>query len=243
MSSALLSLMLLAQVGGTPPQGQKSLAEPFKDILPTFGLNTQTELQSRAEITRRALIYREEFLVSQQAKRWPDTLGLFLSRADYARMKGNTIFGYWWATPNFVWKPEWKAVSFTAPKGLHQSSRMIQPRAWDKAMEMLAAQKGLTLSPSAPVKITGAVVGATIDPVADHTRGFMTLCEWRVETPGGGLLVYRYAVMKPTLGGAIGGNLAWIVSYARGLDGKPKQFGKFQISGTGKGLSDGPKKR
>lgn len=242
MASPVLALLLLAQMAQAP-QSQKSMAEPFKDILPTFGLDLTKEMKSRQEITKRALLHREEFLMSAQAKRWPDTLGLFLSRADYARMRGNTIFGYWWATPNFVWKPEWKAVSFVAPKGVHESSRIIQPRAWDKAMELYVKQKGLSLSATAPVKITGAVVGATTDPVADRTRGYMTLCEWRVQTPGGGLLVYRYGVMKPTLGGALGANLTWLLSFARGLDGQPKKVGNQELTGTGKDLSDGPKKR
>ena len=246
MNLALSALLLLAQLqGGTPPEpgDPKSLAEPFKDILATFGITPQAELQAREAILVRALGYREDFLNSEQVKRWPDTLGLFLTRADYARMKGNTIFGYSWATPNFLWKPEWKAVAFTAPKGVHESSQVIQTRAWDKAMAYVASQKGLTVSSTAPVKITGAVVGATTDPAADHCRGYVTLCEWRVETPAGGLLVYRYGVMKPTLGGAIGANLAWILAYARGIDGQPRQFGKFQIPGTLGRVSDGAKKR
>lgn len=242
MSGTLLLALLLTQAAPAAPQ--RSMVEPFKDILPSFGLSTEKEKSLRSEAAKRALLAQEEFLMSAQAKRWPDTLSLFLGRADYARMQGNTIMGYWWVSPNFLWKREWKGVYFNAPKGVHESSKPIQPEAWTKAMDLIGNKRGLALlSSSAPIKISGAVVGAVLNPKEDKTRGFATICEWRIQSPGGGELVYRYAVMKPTLGGAIGANLDWVLTFAQGIDGVPKKFGKFVIPGTAKGLNDGPAKR
>ena len=241
MNPMVLATLAMAQIAMLQGKGG-SIAAPYASVLPSFGLNAQSEQQARADMTRRALTYRECFLDSQQARKHADTLGLFLSRAEYAKMHGNVIFGYWWASPGFVWKPEWRKLAFVAPKGVHESSRPIQPQAWNKAMEFTAARRGLTITSSAPIKITGAVVGAILDPAKEHQRGYATICEWKIQSPKGGVLLYRFGILKPSLGGAIGANLEWVVNYARAIDGTPKQPGAIPAAGTAREFGYDPQK-
>ena len=235
MSLALTSLLLLAQVapaGG----GHKSLVEPFKVVLPAFKLNEKKVDDIQVGMTRQILLSREDFLNSQQAKAKPETLGLFFGRSEYSRMRGNAVAGYWWVSPKFIWKPDWKAVEFTAPKGVHPTSRQINPLAWNKAMEIFASQNGLSVGKS-PIRVTGAVVWAATSPGESQMRAPATVCEWRIQSPEG-VLIYRFGVMKPNLGAAILGNISWVMGFARGINGVPKNLGNGVVfSGTAKEMN------
>lgn len=238
---ALVASSLLGQ--GTAGEPNKSIADPYRFMFPTFNLTDEKEHHARTEMTRRTMLFREGFSNSQQAKLWPDTMGKFLGRKEYARMSGNTLIGYWWVSPNFLWKSEYKSIEFTAPIGVHPSSKAIQPAAWDKALQIYSGIRGWHVGGPAPIKITGAVVGATLDPKEDHTRGYATICEWRIQSPEGGELVYRYAVMKPSLGAAIGANLDWVLSFASSIDGQRKKVGNKEFIANAEGLNSVASKR
>ena len=235
IGGSLAALLLMAQFAPAPTKAP--LVEPFKNMLPNFNLTVDKTTKIQEDMTERVIATREPFLSSDQATKGPDTLGLFLGRGEYTRMRGNLFFGYWSVSPGFLWKPEWKTVAFTAPRGVHRTSKMINPLAWDKAMEIYAAQNGLKVGPS-PIRITGAVVQAVTDPANRGYRGYVTTCEWRIQSPTG-QLVYRFSIMKPTIGAAISGNLAWVLGFAHGIDGISKHYGRFVIPGTAKGLNSG----
>lgn len=156
---------------------------------------------------------REPFLGSREAERHPYSLSLFFRLADYRRLRGNPVYGYW-ADDGFRWtgtRVAWDGIEPVSP-----SARPIQRKAWNAAFAYVAKKHGLVIDSRAPIRVRGACIAAVSDPsLAEPNRG--VVLELRMESPSGRFW-YRFGMGKPTLEDAVGASLDWAVSFARTIN-------------------------
>jgi hypothetical protein len=156
---------------------------------------------------------REPFLVSREAERHPYSLGRFFLPADYRRLRGNPVYGYW-ADDGFRWtgtRVAWDGIEAVLP-----SAKPIKRRAWNAAFAHVARKHGLVIDRRAPIRVRGACIAAVSDPsVEEPNRG--VILELRMESPSGRFW-YRFGMGKPTLEDAVGASLDWAVSFARTIN-------------------------
>lgn len=182
--------------------------------------NHLTEAQEMA-FYKRIMIDREPFLASVEAKKYPQTMNHFFHHEEYKALQGNPALGYW-SIGQFAWPAGTVEVDFIPPKATNNETKAIKPLAWERAIAIIAAHHGLKIKAGAPIKITGAMVDATLVPTKDQHYCSL-VAEWRVDSPTGPLLIRRGSAKKG-LGDAIGANLDFVVGYAIGLgDGKNLQ--------------------
>lgn len=200
-----LSLVLQAQVLPAPRPAQRLSPSVQAGVSP----NNLTDAQKKA-ILQRLLFTKEPFLQSYEARMMPDTMGSFFHVAEYQTLAGNPGVGYYHADTGFSWTTP--AVAFVPFEPTTQKAKGIHSEAWMAAMQTIAARRGLTLDPHAPVHIVGACVFAHR---ADgrFPQSEVTI-EAVVESPGGKIL-FRRTEARPTLADAVGAALDFVVAFAR----------------------------
>ncbi len=156
---------------------------------------------------------RETFLDSDEFHSEPQSLYRFFDRKDYARLRGNPVLGYY-CPGGFRWtgnRVAWHGISPVTP-----DAAAVTSKAWDEAFRIIARKRNWTVDSKAPIRISGACVGAVLDPSQEEP--FRGVCiEVRVASPSGNLL-YRFSVAKPTIEEAVGAALDWVLCCAATLD-------------------------
>jgi hypothetical protein len=156
---------------------------------------------------------REPFLDSEEAHSEPQSLYRFLDRQDYAKLKGNPVLGYY-CPGKFKWtgnRVAWHGISPVTP-----DAATVTAKAWDEAFRIIARKRNWVIDPKAPIRVSGACVGAVLEPSSEEP--FRGVCiEVRVASPTGNLL-YRFSVAKPTIEDAVGAALDWVLCCAATLD-------------------------
>lgn len=150
------------------------------------------------------LAERRPYLESVEARsaEGRQTMGLFFGEADYRRLRGNPVFGYWYAG-SFKWNTDRIAWDGVVSKGA--SCAPITVRAWNLAFEYAARKRGLTIDPGSPYRMRGACVHAvvTASPSEPVTGVVM---EIRLDSPTGHFL-WRYSRANPSIEGAVGASI------------------------------------
>ena len=168
----------------------------------------------------------EPFLDSAEARSEPQSLYRFFNRADYAKLKGNPVLGYF-SRGGFRWAGD--RVAWLGIRPATPDATPISAKAWDAAFLYLARKRNWVVDAHAPIRISGACVGAVLEPSPDEPyRGVCV--EVRVASPQGTLL-YRFSVAKPAIEDAIGASLDWVLCCAGTFDqapGKEAQHGTPQ---------------
>lgn len=164
----------------------------------------------------RRLNEREPFAGSRDARLHGDSLGWFFRDPEYALLKGNPVFGYWYEG-QFRWTGV--RVAFDGIKPVGKSARQITERAWAAAFTYVARQNGWTIDKKAPIRVRGVCLGAVLDPGLDEPNRGVVL-ELRVDSPSGPFL-YRFGMGKPTIEDAIGASLDWALRFAALVNQKP----------------------
>lgn len=171
----------------------------------------------QAEPVIRRVLETEAFLSSDEARTEPQSLGLFFKRREYQMLRGNPILGYW-SESGFSWvgnKVAWQGITAGAP-----SCKPITEKAWNAAFSFVARKRGLVVDKSAPMKVSGACVGAVIEPTVKEPKRGVAL-EVRIDGPTGPLF-FRFGTGKATIEDAIGASLERLLAFAlrAGSDGK-----------------------
>ena len=161
---------------------------------------------------------KEAFLASAEAQAEPQSLYRFFDRKDYARLWGNPVLGYY-APGGFRWtgtRVAWHGISPVTP-----DATAVTAKAWDEAFRLIARKRHWVIDPKAPIRVSGACVGAVLEPSqAEPRRG--VCIEVRVASPTGTLL-YRFSLAKPTIADAVGAALDWVLCCAASLGQDPAQ--------------------
>lgn len=201
-----ISCLLLACTVAWPQEKSKEelLLEHFNPA------KTLTEKQ-RAAVLKRIFLDREAFRSSREYQTNPTTLGLYFKDADYRRLKGNPIVGYYAADPGFRWEDAEVTIHRIPSLGPH--TRVVTQRAWDAASAIVARKLNLNLVPNAKVHVYGASVYVHPKPTQD-VRAAQIVVEFRITSPNGTILLRRVG-NSPTLGDAIGSSLEFAITYAR----------------------------
>jgi hypothetical protein len=159
---------------------------------------------------------REPFLDSEEAHSEPQSLYRFFDRKDYAKLQGNPVLGYY-CPGRFKWtgiRVAWHGISPVTP-----DAAAVTSKAWDEAFHIIARKRNWVIDPRAPVRVSGACVGAVLEPSSEEP--FRGVCiEVRVASPTGNLL-YRFSVAKPTIEDAVGAALDWVLCFAATLNQDP----------------------
>jgi hypothetical protein len=156
---------------------------------------------------------REAFLDSAEFHGEPQSLYRFFERKDYAKLRGNPVLGYN-CPGRFRWvgkRVAWHGISPVTPE-----AAPITARAWDEAFRIVARKRGWVQDPRAPIRVSGACVGAVLAPGPGQPRRGVCI-EVKVASPTGTLL-YRFSVAKPTLEVAVGAALDWVLCCAVALE-------------------------
>ncbi len=157
---------------------------------------------------------RRPFLGSADAVAEKGSLYLFFKQAEYARLRGNGLLGYW-DTGAFKWSGDriaWDGVVTGAA-----SAKPISARAWRRSFDLATRRRGLVVDPKAPIRFEGSCVGAVVDPSSDEPVPGVVV-EVRVSGPSG-VLVYRLSLGKPTVEDAIGAAIDVILGFAQRVTG------------------------
>jgi hypothetical protein len=156
---------------------------------------------------------KECFLDSEEFHAEPQSLYRFFDRKDYARLWGNLVVGY--SCPGrFKWvgnRVAWQGIHPVTP-----DASPITAKAWDEAFRIIARERGWVIDPKAPIRISGACVGAVLEPSREQpNRGVCV--EVKVASPTGTLL-HRCSVAKRTVEDAVGAALDWVLCCAAAQD-------------------------
>ena len=155
---------------------------------------------------------KEAFLDSADAHSEPQSLYRFFDRKDYAKLLGNPVLGYYWPG-GFRWtgnRVAWHGIS-----PVTSDAAAVTAKAWDEAFKGIARKRNWLIDPKAPIRISGACVGAVME--TSREEPFRGVCiEVRVASPAGNLL-YRFSVAKPTIEDAVGAALDWVLCCAATL--------------------------
>lgn len=152
---------------------------------------------------------KESFLDSAEFHAEPQSLYRFFDRMDYAKLQGNPVLGY--SCPGrFRWvgsRVAWHGISPVTP-----DAAAVTAKAWDEAFRIVARKRNWGLDPRAPIRVSGACVGAVLEPTREAP--FRGVCiEVKVASPTGTLL-YRFSVAKPAIEDAVGAALDWVLCCA-----------------------------
>jgi hypothetical protein len=191
MLGAILSLALvgLAQEGAVP------LPEP----------------QTLAMVGR--MLVTESFVGSQEEREGRGRTGRYFTPAEYARLRGNPVLGYW-DVGSFAWSDR-GSIGWGGIHARHASAREIRSRAWDATIRQVARKHGLRVTAAADVRVEGACVAAVVDPTPEEpVPGVMI--EVRLRSPHGTAL-YRVAVGKGTVEDAMGAALDLAIAFGLGV--------------------------
>jgi hypothetical protein len=156
---------------------------------------------------------KESFLDSDEFHAEPQSLYRFFDRKDYAKLWGNPVLGY--SSPGrFKWVGDriaWQGISPVTP-----DASAITAKAWDEAFRVIAGKRGWAVDPKAPIRVSGACVGAVLEP--SREQPYRGVCiEVKVASPTGTLL-HRFSVAKPTIEDAVGAALDWVLCCAAVMD-------------------------
>lgn len=156
---------------------------------------------------------KEPFLDSAEFHSEPQSLYRFFDRGDYAKLWGNPVLGYT-CPGRFKWvgaRVAWRGISPVTP-----DAAAVTAKAWDEAFRIIARKRNWVIDPKAPIRVSGACVGAVLEPSREEP--FRGVCiEVRVASPTG-ILLYRFSVAKPTIEDAVGAALDWVLCCAATLD-------------------------
>jgi hypothetical protein len=156
---------------------------------------------------------REAFLDSEEFHSEPQSLYRFFDRQDYAKLQGNPVIGYC-CPGRFKWtgnRVAWHGIGPVTP-----DAAAVTAKAWDEAFRAIARKRNWIIDPKAPIRVSGACVGAVLEPSREEP--FLGVCiEVRVASPSGNLL-YRFSVAKATIEDAVGAALDWVLCCAATLD-------------------------
>jgi hypothetical protein len=181
---------------------------PASVLLALVGLGLPTSVVSTGTRLEEQLTTRQPFLDSDEARTETDTLHRYFQDADYRRLRGNPILGYWDAA-GFIWRGlevTWLGIR-TAP-----GCGGISPAAFDAAFRYVAKRRGLKVLPGAPIRLAGKCVWAVVDGTeAEPVPG--VLLEVRVESATG-VLRYRFGMGKPAVEDAVGAAVDFILGFA-----------------------------
>jgi hypothetical protein len=130
------------------------------------------------------------------------TMGMFFTGAEYQKLRGNPVYGYWTAA-GFKWTGSRIAWGGVASVG--KSCKGITKRAWDAAFAYVAEKHGLVVDRSAPMRMRGACVGAITETSAERPV-LGVVMEMRIDSPTGSFR-WRYTRGNPTLEGAVGASI------------------------------------
>ena len=155
---------------------------------------------------------RERFLDSAEAHAEPQSLYRFFTREEYGRLQGNPALGYL-AAGRFHWTGP--RIAWLRIKPVTPDAAPVTARAWDEAFRFLAKRHHWILDPKAPLRLSGACVGAVLEPTPGQP--YVGVCiEIRLASPTGTLL-YRFSVAKPAIEDAVGAALDWVLCCAMNL--------------------------
>ena len=161
---------------------------------------------------------KEAFLDSAECRSEPQSLYRFFDRKDYARLRGNPVLGYT-CPGRFKWvgnRVAWHGISPVTP-----DAAAVTAKAWDEAFRIIARKRNWLPDPKAPIRISGACVGAVLEPSREEP--YRGICiEVKVTSPTGTLL-YRFSVAKPTIEDAVGAALDWVLCCAATLGQEPAE--------------------
>ena len=161
---------------------------------------------------------KEAFLDSAECRSEPQSLYRFFDRKDYAKLRGNPVLGYT-CPGRFKWignRVAWHGIS-----PVTTDAAAVTARAWDEAFRIIARKRNWVVDPKAPIRVSGACVGAVLDPSREEPcRG--VCIEVRVASPTG-ILLYRFSVAKPTIEDAVGATLDWVLCCAATLGQEPAE--------------------
>jgi hypothetical protein len=158
----------------------------------------------QAEKLAQKLAERQSYAESDEARSpvGRATMGLFFRGADYQRLMGNPVYGYWNAR-GFSWTGNRIAWDGVVPAG--KSCREITKRAWDAAFTYVAKKHGLVVDRAAPMRMRGACVGAVTE-ITSERPVLGVVMEVRLDSPTGAFK-WRYTRGNPTLEGAVGASV------------------------------------
>jgi hypothetical protein len=152
---------------------------------------------------------RESFLDSAEFHSEPQSLYRFFDRKDYAKLWGNPVLGYFFPG-RFKWvgtRVAWRGISPVTP-----DAAAVTTKAWDEAFRIIARKQHWVVDPNAPIRVSGACVGAVLEP--SREKPYRGVCiEIKVASPTGTLL-YRFSVAKPNIEDAVGASLDWVLCCA-----------------------------
>lgn len=167
----------------------------------------------RAQALLERMMSTEDFVGSANEKESCKTTGRYFTRAEYRRLRGNPLLGYW-----DIGGFSWAGGAHVAWRGIrpsHPSARAISAQAWGAAFRIAAKASGLEEDAEARVQVEGGCVAAVVDPSSDEPVPGV-LIELRVKSPTG-VLLYRVSVGKPTVEDAMGAALDLVLRFSRGL--------------------------
>ena len=213
MRVALALAALLGTFGYTQAPNPKGVKVDLEKLMSFERNMTEEQLESFA---KRIFVDKEPFLACQEAVNYPNTLGHYLTKAEYRGMNGNPATGYY-ARNGFTWASEQVEVEFIGIHATVPETQGIRDAAWVKAMQLVARHMNLKVVPKAAIRIEGACVDATLAP-SDESPLPGVVLELRIHSTTGTML-YRYSLGKPSIGDAIGASLEWCLTVARHMGG------------------------
>ncbi len=158
----------------------------------------------QAERLAQKLAERQPYAESDEARSPAGraTMGLFFTGADYQKLRGNPVYGYW-NSSGFRWTGNRIAWDGVVPVG--KSCKEITKRAWDAAFAYVAKKHGLLVDRMAPMRMRGACVGAVTEITSERPI-LGVVMEVRLDSPTGAFK-WRYSRGNPTLEGAVGASV------------------------------------
>jgi hypothetical protein len=177
---------------------------------------------ARAQALLVRMMSTEAFVGSDHEEDSRGTTGRYFTRAEYQRLRGNPLLGYW-DIGGFSWvggaRVGWRGI-----RASHPSARPIPAKAWATAFRLAVAKNGLEEDAEAHVQVEGGCVAAAVDASADDPVPGV-LIELRVKSPTGALL-YRVSVGKPTVEDAMGAALDLVLRFGRALPNRGGEGGR-----------------
>jgi hypothetical protein len=177
---------------------------------------------ARAKALLERMMSTEDFVGSANEREGRKTSGRYFARAEYQRLRGNPLLGYW-----DVGEFSWAGGARVAWRGIrpsHPSARPIASQAWASAFRIAAAASGLEEDSGAPVQVEGGCVAAVVDRSAEEPVPGV-LIELRIKSPTG-VLLYRVSMGKPTVEDAMGAALDLVLRFSRALPTRAGEGGR-----------------
>lgn len=178
-------------------------------------LAAATSAESAPRLTSRLTAEQAERLAEKLAERKPyaesdeahseagrRTMGMFFAAAEYEKLKGNPVYGYWNAA-GFKWTGS--RIAWDGVVSVGKSCKGITRRAWDAAFAYVAEKHGLVVDRGAPMRMRGACVGA-ITETSPERPVLGVVMEMRIDSPTGSFR-WRYTRGNPTIEGAVGASI------------------------------------